>query len=139
MSVKHNPELYTKTMARLHLMQINDPTSAIIALAEEVEMYRSKIQGLIEHYEAQAAAKKSEPVKPDYVAGPATIELLPRCSKCGTKLHDVSGKIIVIKNYHGPAPAPRHQRINPASCPNCGAWFEAIEQTVVQINVEATE
>lgn len=135
MNVKNNPELYNKTMARLRLMQIDDPTSAIIALAEEVEMYRSKIQGLIEHYEAQAAAKKSEPVKPDYEAGPAVIELRPRCSKCGVQLHGVSGKIVSRKTMY-PGLKMASQRVSPATCPNCGSYFEGIEQTVVQIEVE---
>ena len=130
MNVKNNPELYKKTMERLSRMQINDPTSAIIALAEEVEMYRSKIQNLIEHYEAQQKHAKSEPVKPDTVAGPAVIELRPRCSKCGAPLENVAGKII-RQPINDTGLVMTSQRVTPANCPCCGAYFEGIQQTVV--------
>ena len=132
---KSNDMLYLKTMERLRRMQITDPTSAIIALAEEVEHYREKIQGLIEHYEAQAEAKKTEPVKPDYVAGPAVIELRPRCSKCGAPLENVAGKIVRSRTSY-PGVKLSHQRVTPATCPNCGSYFEGIQQTVVPVEVE---
>lgn len=39
-------DLYNKTVKRLAQMGINDPTAQIIALADEIERYRDKIQGL---------------------------------------------------------------------------------------------
>lgn len=41
-------ELYDRTVARLKRVGIKDPTAQIIALAEEIERYRGKINALEE-------------------------------------------------------------------------------------------
>lgn len=58
--------IYTRTVRRLARGGIRDPTAQIIALAEEVERYRTKIYALESRLEEMQAAHIAHPPKPRY-------------------------------------------------------------------------
>ena len=56
-------DVYSKTVKRLERCGINDPTSQIVFLAEEIEGYREKIRIL----EGQRTASDNHPIKTEFI------------------------------------------------------------------------
>lgn len=133
--------LYEKTVKRLHRMGCKDPTLQIIMLAQEIDGYRQTIMAQQEeldrlhHRKKEPTQAKPDPVAEDHRHESADIVARFHCSACGIILEDVAA-VVSYATYGETGYTSRSHRIKPARCPNCGRWFQSIQQKIIQPEVE---
>ena len=94
-------ELYEKTKRRLRRLGAENPADVIVALAEEIEGYRKKIQSMEEYIASRSPHKQCEG---EWIRNRQTSEYI--CSLCGAI---------------GPVDCLKEDFYESNYCPNCGA------------------
>lgn len=128
---------YFKTVRRLQSMGIEDPTSQIIALAEEIKRYRKKIEAMNEYIKnlkgppPETPAREKLKVRYTYYdedLGRYVVPLGPRLDGTEWVLNIKSGRVEYAEDYWG-------KSIAISKAPDL-AWCEFIDKLAEYENQE---